>query len=63
MSYVHSISVILLQNDQNGEQIQKNQPFFFVLFLLLFYRMQICRIFTESTQTTKGKNVCDVIFG
>ena len=31
--------------------------------LFLFCRMQICRIFTKSTQTTNEKNVCGVIFG
>ena len=29
MQYIHLISVTLLQNDQNGEQIQKSQTYFF----------------------------------
>ena len=39
------IPITLLQNDQNGEQIQKAERNF-----ILFYRMQICCIFTVSTQ-------------
>ena len=45
IQYTHLISITLLQNNPNGEQIQKSQTYFFLL-----YRIQICRIFTESTQ-------------
>ena len=31
IKYIHLASVTLIQNDQNGEQIQKSQAYFFVL--------------------------------
>ena len=30
-NYIHLASVTLIQNDQNGEQIQKSQAYFFVV--------------------------------
>lgn len=45
MQYRNFIPITWLPNDQHGERIQKAKRSF-----LLFYRIQICYIFTVSTQ-------------
>ena len=58
MQYIHLISVTLLQNDQNGEQIQKSQTYFFCF--------NKCKyggyLLNQHRQLISGRNVCGTIF-
>ena len=55
---MHLISVTLLQNDQNGEQLQKSQTYFFC-----FNKCKYAAYLrNQYRQLTNGRNVCGAIF-
>ena len=58
MQYMHLVSVILLQNDQNGEKCKKAKRIFFC-FTECKYDAYLLN---QHRQLTNGRNVCGAIF-